>query len=410
MTSRVASAILTRTSSMRRTTLPGLRKSIQATFGGDGSYEMNDYIHKDFFEGENYQSILKCLDDGYEISSDLIDYMQDYCKLLQDFVENLTSYTKRWKSKIKHQSTLSSYNTTKQVQLQTISSALKLAELIEIRCKAIQEVIATYKRQTDRMYPKERFGATHKHYRTDVMKKSFKSAYSPLSKASDKLEKLREQEKKAQDALLQAQIEVQNLELSETANKNKLFKANDRQEQRQAELQEAKEKVTRAQDEYHQEQKTYRDKATEIYNECRDLEAERLNQIRDTIIAFNKAIHSTEYSTEQDTMYEKVLTTIQSDQNTLADLDFWAQTYHVNILSRSISLEKSDNEENSESRKTRKSHKNETTALTTISENTAQPVAETEEDQSAADKPTSTQAKGKQRKKKTNSTEPPTPE
>jgi hypothetical protein len=336
--------------------------------------------------------------------------MEDYCNLLRDFIENLNSYSKKWKSKIKHQSTLSSYNTTKQAQLQTIGAPIKLAQLIETRCKAIQEVIASYKRQVDRMYPGERFGTVHKHYRMDVLKKSFKNAYSPLSKVSDKLEKLREQEKKAQDALLQAQIECQNLELNETSSKSKIFKAKDRLEQRQTDLEEIKEKVTRTEDEYHQEQKTYRQKALEIYHDCRELEAERLDQIREILIAFNQAIHSSDYSTEQNTMYEKVLSTIESEQKTLVDLDFWAQTYHVNTLSRSISAETNENDENSESQKPKKTHKNETTTLTTIVENTIQPVAETEEDQSVADKPTTTQGKGKQRKKKNNTPEPTTPD
>lgn len=415
MNSRITSAILTRTSSMKRT-IPGLKKTIHTTFGSDSGYEMNQYIHKDFFDGENYQSILKCLDEGYEIATDLIEYMQDFCNLLRDFIESLTSYSNKWKAKIKHQSTLSSYNTTKQAQLQTVTAPVKLAQLIETRCKAIQEVIASYKRQIDRMYPGERFGTVHKHYRTDVMKKSFKNAYSSLSKISDKLDKLREQEKRAQDALLQAQIECQNLELNETSSKSKILKANDRLEQRQGELETIKEKLTRTEDEYHQEQKTYHQKALEIYHDCRDLEAERLNQIRETLLAFNQAIHTSEYSAEQNAMYEKVVSTIESQQKTVVDLDFWAQTYHVNTLSRSISLETSENddkEENSESqsttRKTRKSQKNETTNLTTIVENTTQPVAEPEEDQSVADKPT-TQAKGKQKKKKNNTAEPTTPD
>jgi hypothetical protein len=402
MTSHVSS-ILRRTSSIKR---PNIRINV----GNDGSYGSNEYIHKNFFEDENYQSIIKCLDGGYEISIDLIEYMQEYCDLLQDINHRLTSYSNKWKSKLKHQPPLSSYHTTKRAQLQTVLSPEKLAELIRTRCDAIQQVIATYKKQVNKMYSSERFGTTHKHYRTDLMKKLFKNANSSLIKISEKLEKLRKQEKEAQTALLDARIQCQNLELNETTSKSKLSRANDHQENKQRELQDIQEKITRTELEYDREQETYREKATEIYQQCRELEEERLNQIREALLKFIQAVYPSEYSTQQDAIYGDLLSNIKSQQDTLIDLDFWAQTYHVNILTKSISSETNENEdenENTESQKPKKSQKNETANLTTIAENTNQSVAEDE--QSLADK-TTTSTKAKSKKKRNNTAEPSTPD
>jgi hypothetical protein len=413
MTSNIKSALLRRTGSLRHSNISGLRDSIRI---GDGSYGSNEYIHKNFFDDDNYRWIIKCLDGGYEISTDLTEYMQDYHDLLQDFIHRLISYSTKWKSKLKHQSTLSSYHTTKRAQFQTIRSPEKLAQIIQTRCDAIQQVIATYKKQVDKMYPSERFGTVRKHYRADTMKKSFKNAHSYLSKISDELDKLREKEKKAQEALREAKIQCQNLELNETTSKSKLIRAHDNEDDKQRELQSIKDKIAGAEQEYNRQQELYREKATEIYQQCRELEQERLDQIRQTLIKFTQAIHTSEYSNEQNAIYDDLLTSIKSEQDTLGDLEFWAQTYHVNILMKSISSETNQNDDDNENiesqtttRKTKKSHKNETTNLTTIEENTNQSTTENQEEQSVVDK-TTTSAKTKGKKKRNSTAEPTSPD
>ena len=255
--------------------------------------------------------------------------MEDYNNLLQSHIRQLNAYSKKWREKLHSRSSLSSYNTTKLAQIQTVSSPETLAELVQTRCDAIQEVINSYKRQVDRMYPKKRLGFVHKHYRSDKLEELFKDAYSDRQKVADKLERLRNDEKVAQEAVREAKAKYQCLELNETTNKNELSKAHDRLEKKESKLQAIQTRIARTDEEYRQAQETYRRKATKIYEQCRDLEEERLNQIRETLIEFNRAIHSAEYSTEQNAMYENLLVTIESGQKTLVDLDFWKRTYRV---------------------------------------------------------------------------------
>jgi hypothetical protein len=341
--------------------------------------------------------------------------MEDYCHLLQDITHRLTSYSNKWKSKLKHQSSLSSYHTTKRAQLQTVRSPEKLARLIQTRYDAIQTVITTYKNQVERMYSSERFGTVHKHYRSSEMERLFKNAYSYLRRISDKLEKLREQEKKAQDALRDAKMQCQNLELNEMTSESKQTRANDHLEKKRSEIQTIKDKIARTEKEYNQEREIYRKKATEIYKQCRELEKERLDQIQNILIQFIEAIHSSEYSNEQDALYEDLLSNIKSQQDSLIDLDFWAHTYHGNVFTESRSSEinpsDTDDDENTESRTTTQKTKNsdlrETVNLTAIEENTNQSVAENQEEQPAADT-TSTSAKAKPKKKKNSRAAPTT--
>ena len=305
--------MLTRVNSIKRPTLSQFRKS----------------IHESFFADNNYQSILKCLDDGYHVLTNQLESMQEYNTLLKTFIESLNSYSNKWKSKLKHQSTISSYNTTKQSQMQLLSSPVKFGDLTQTRCDAIDQVISYFRKQIDRLYPGERFGTVHKHYRTDSMKKKFKDAHAPVVKASKLLDEVREEKKKVEKSLREAQIEQQNLELDETTSKSKLIKVNERIERKQRESREVEEKLTEAEEDLRQKEKIYRDKAMEIYERCREYEGERLNLIRETSIQFIYAVHSNEYSSDLDAMYGELLATIEAQQDTRADLDFWAATYHV---------------------------------------------------------------------------------
>lgn len=394
----MAAGLLSRANTLRRSKLPQLRKSL----GNDsGAYEMNGYILKDFFIGENYQSILKCLDDGYSVLIDQLEYMRDYRELLKNQIENLTAFSTRWKSKINHQSTLASYNTTKLSQIEMITSPIKAAQLIQKRCDAITQVISSFRQQIDRIYPGERLGTVHKHYRHDSVKKQFKDARAPVNKAMKTRDETRETKEKADKSLLNARIKCQDLELEPTPSKSAMTKATDHLDKKQREFKEADEQLNDAEEKLHREEKIYADKAMKIYETCRGYEAERLDLIRTTLIEFLHAIHSTEYSSEQDELYTKLLTKIESQQNTQADLDFWAEIYHViDPLPRPTSTE---------TIATTTSESTMSKSETTIDLNNNPSIVEVDEPQSVTEKP-STNTKNKQKKKKSTTPDPASPD
>ncbi|CAF4637788.1 unnamed protein product [Rotaria sp. Silwood2] len=172
MTSRLKSAILRHTNSIKHTSFGGLKDTVRSHIPNttnDASYMSNEYIHSSFFDDENYLSIIKCLDGGHEIAKDSLEYMQDYNELLQEHSDNLNSYSKKWKSKIKQQSSISSYHTTKLAQRETVSAPKRFAEVLQNQYDAILKVTTTYRTQIERMYPNERLGTTHKHHRTQAM-------------------------------------------------------------------------------------------------------------------------------------------------------------------------------------------------------------------------------------------------
>ena len=255
--------------------------------------------------------------------------MQAYAELLQRLINAHNTHSSKWRSKIRHQSTLSSYHTTKRAQIQTIASSDNLVQLLEARRQAIEEVIKSYQKKMDRMYPKVFGKFTRKHHRSDRMERLFNDEYSDLSKADHKLQSLRADETKLRQVIRQAEVDIQNLSEQNPVNKGQISKGNARLERKQRKLQSIQASITQAEDDYHQAQDLYRRNVTNIYLQCRTLEEERLNDIRQVQMEFVGAMHSSEHAEQQSQMYGKLMGNIEMDQDTNADLDFWAKTYGV---------------------------------------------------------------------------------
>ena len=255
--------------------------------------------------------------------------MQGYAELLQHLINAHNTHSTKWTSKIRHQSTLSSYHTTKRAQMQTIASSDNLVQLFESRRQAIEEVIKSYQKKIDRMYPKVSRSFTRKHHRSDRMERLFNDEYSDLSKADHKLQSLRGNETKLRQIIRQTEVNIQNLSEQNPVNESQISKANTRLERKQRKLVTIQASITQAENDYRQAQDIYRQNVTNIYLQCRTLEEERLNDIRQVQMEFVGAMHSSEHAEQQSQMYEKLLTTIELDQSTQSDLDFWAKTYGV---------------------------------------------------------------------------------
>ncbi|CAF4718128.1 unnamed protein product, partial [Rotaria sp. Silwood2] len=252
------------------------------------------YYGKQFFDDKNYKSILECLDGGYQILKDLLEYMQDYCNVLNENIKSLTLYSRKWTLKVEQQSLLSSYNTTKSAQLEVVRAPERHAELIQARFAKVQTIIKIYTAEVERMYPRVLLSITHKHYRTDAMRNLFKAAYSSLSDLSSKREKLREQEKLIVDTLSDDDAQYQT--------------------KQQKNLKDIREEIERTERKYEREKVLYRERLTNIYEECRALEQERLDLMRETLIKFIKEAFSFENVTQQRQIYEDLSSMLQIQQ------------------------------------------------------------------------------------------------
>ena len=404
MISQRKKAILRHASSIRRPNIGALKGIIATrcpTTNNDVPNGSNEYIGKDFFDDENYVSIIKCLDGGYQACIHLLECMEEYCNCLKTTRKHFNSHSKKWTSRIKQQSPIALCHTTKRAQLRIIATSADHAELLKQCYDAIQKVINKYRRQIQKMYPSERLGLVHKHYRTNDIKQSFKDARSSLNSISNKLNQLRRDKEEAKKALDDADIQCENLDLDPTATDSEVTDAKNNLRKAKSELAEIRKEITHTRKGQEQEEKNYRKNAMSIYEECRKLKQERLDLIENTLIEFVEAAYSCEYSKRYNEIYEDLMANIKTERNAVEDLDYWAKTYHVysstiSVLSDSSSFHSSSLDEAIRSRQ--RSQNEETQSVTTTDENTEQSIAELDGERSLADSTTFTKSKSKKKK------------
>ena len=285
---------------------------------------------------------------GYEGLIDLRDFMKEHQTLLEESAKLHTNLAKKCKSKIKGQPAISSYNTTRRAQLQTIRTSEKIVPHIETRCTAIKQVITDFQRQVDRIYTNRSLGRSPRHNRTEELKNSFKSARSTVKRLAEELEASRGEAKRAADEFQQAAVDVEKAQYSKSSSKSKLAKAEGHLTSARIALTVSNDTVARTEEQLEREQDIYRERAMEIFEKCQTYEQERLDLIRETLIKFVQAMHSSEYSEMIDDIFENLLDDIKNKQSTSDDLRFWAEAYGADDGSEATDEEEEEEAANEE--------------------------------------------------------------
>ncbi len=263
---------------------------------------------------------------GYEDAMALITSMKEYRDLLLSDIKRRNSYSEKCISRLTHLSALVAYPTTMEAQLQTYKSFEIQIKIINECRKNVQQIIDRYSKQVNQIYPKVRFSTIRKHYRTEDMKNSFKNARLPLRKMLDKLENLRAKKQK-----LLVAIKNRNIDSSTNEEENK--------------LEEIEEEIAAAEQKRKKKEAIYIEKATAIFQECQKLEKERLDQLNKALVDFIRVIHPSNYSTALVEIHENLLLDIKNKQNTIDDLNSYAQTCGVHTLI-STAVRQTNNNEN----------------------------------------------------------------
>lgn len=258
---------------------------------------------------------------------DLIAYMNDYRDLLKDHSAHLVELSQKWQSKLKEQSALASYNTTKRAQRQTITTSDTHAQVVDARCEAIANLIKELRKEVDQFYPSRGIGKTPKHNRADALKGEFQRARAPVNDAEEKLEGLQSKEKEAIEALRKAEIAYEEIQYGAPTSEKKSDRAKKKQEEKKQDLESIRKRIRDTQVELDKAKILYREQAKLIFEKCQKIEQKRLDLIRSTLIKFLQTVHPDSYSSKIESIYTEVRSMIETQQNTEADLNFWARTY-----------------------------------------------------------------------------------
>ncbi|CAF0940394.1 unnamed protein product [Didymodactylos carnosus] len=230
--------------------------------------------------------------------------------------------------RIRYQSTLSSYHTTKRAQLNIVTSIQKLISVEQQRIQNIQTVIDNYKKSIDEMYVTTRFTHQRQHYRTKDIKRQFKEAQSSLNDCTKRLGQLREARTKARESLEQVDCALEIL-MGNTSKSDKHRSALvSKQTQRVETVKKIAEQIKLVQKEHHEFEIAWHKRATLIFDECQKEELKRLDLIKKTLYDFSEAIQIKDQR-KLEHIYHDMTHDIQIKQNSLVDITWWAKVHGI---------------------------------------------------------------------------------
>jgi len=160
----------------------------------------------------------------------------------------------------------------------------------------MKDVVNSYKHQLNQTYPRHRFHRKHK--KSDEIRKQFVDAQSECWQLSDELIQLNNKKHAINNA---RQKTKDNAKVS-----------SDDIDQQELDLGDIKTHISAKEKRFNEEKAKYRPKASRIYQECQQLEQERLDLCTETLIKFLSAAHSQNYAFEESEIYDKFLKDISS--------------------------------------------------------------------------------------------------
>lgn len=211
--------------------------------------------------------------------------MNNYCQVQHQNIENYQSF----KRKSKSEST-----STCNFQNQFLCLSTELIKSRQSRHDNMKAVVSSYENQLNLIYPRHRFYRKRKHNKSDEIRQEFVEAQSKCQQLCDKLTQLHNRKqtiKKAKD----------NPEVS-SADMNR----------QNGDLSDIKENISRTTKQFEEEKTKYHAKANVIYQKCQQLEQERLDLCKETLIKFLGEMHPQNYAIEENTIYDHFLVDILS--------------------------------------------------------------------------------------------------
>ena len=279
---------------------------------------------------------------------DLIEWMQDFCANEEDYSNRLLSFADKWSNRLKQQSSLVSYHTTKRSQLDCVRVTRDIAKLKQSSCTQIKSVIEKYRQQINEVFVNERFRPVRRHQRTNELKKSFKLAQASVRELDDELKLLRNQLEKAREIVRSAESACEILDLDPTTTDKQRQRSKDILERKKSKVADIKDRIDQLKERQSSVENTYQIKATEIFQECQHVEEERLEQIRETLLDFIQAAHPSDSSSKLQEIFDKLNQKVTNEQNSFDDIVFWAKTYGVDDKLTRLLISKNDSDENSD--------------------------------------------------------------
>ncbi|CAF1129493.1 unnamed protein product [Didymodactylos carnosus] len=284
--------------------------------------------HKiDFFEGENYELILRRLDEGRKMITDFIEQMRNDREIFESQDELNRRSAKHWKDKLDEASKIVSYGTNKTILYRLAESRESTVPVWKNVSNQAEEVITECEKRRDETYRAKRLGHGFEHRQTRRIRKLFENARKPVDNANTNLQKLHRQRIHANQSLADAQRKFEGIKANHFATEVEKQNATSHRVRKQSNVNALNQQINAAEEELIETKLRYREEAIQIFKECDQLETERLNFIQQTLLKFLDVIHPLRYFHQLSEISDQLRYDIQTKQNIEHDLRYWQRTY-----------------------------------------------------------------------------------
>jgi len=261
--------------------------------------------------------------------------MEDHREMFHMQAKMNTRSANTWKRGLDEQSKITSYGTTKNALYRFVESTESAVPVWENASTQVQKVIRECAEKRDKIYQRKKHTHGFEHRETKRIRTLFKNAREPVDNANANLQKLLRQRFDANHTLVDAQQNYDEIKSNCSATELKKQEAKFNLARKQSKINALDEQIKEAEEDLTEAKLRYREEATKIFEECDQLEKERLDLIQQTLLKFLDAIHPSEYFHQLSEISDQVKYDIQTRQNTAKDLQKWQREY---VGSRSESV------------------------------------------------------------------------
>ncbi|KAK9693176.1 Variant SH3 domain [Popillia japonica] len=276
-----------------------------------------------FWEPGNYKRTTKRIEDGYKLCNDLMTLINERAEIEKNYAKSLKAWSKKWNDIIEKGP---EYGTTEAAWKGILGEADRRYDVhTRIRDNLTNDVITKIK-----VWQKESFHKSMMHIKERKdMEDSFKKAQKPWVKFLQKVDKAKSDYHTACKTEKSATNQERNATGDSSVSQDQVKKMADRVHKSKEEVQKNRDKYNQALQEINSYNPKYMEDMTVVFDKCQELEAERLQFIKDTLFHIHKHLNISQDPTLPQ-IYEELYHTINNADHE-KDLKWWSNNHGVNM-------------------------------------------------------------------------------
>ncbi|XP_076327045.1 protein kinase C and casein kinase substrate in neurons protein 1-like isoform X2 [Tachypleus tridentatus] len=276
-----------------------------------------------FWEPGNYKRTTKRTEDGFRLSNELIQLIQERSELEKNYGKNLRTWAKKWNDIIEKGP---EYGTTEAAWKGVLGEADRRCEMhVRVKDKLQNEVVQQIKQWQKDNFHKSMIQLKEKKEMDDA----FKKAQKPWAKLLAKVNRAKSDYHTACKNEKSSQNQERNAGADSSLSPDQVKKLQDRVAKCKDDVQRTKERYDQALREINDYNAKYMEDMTFVFDKCQEFEQKRLDFFKEILFGIHACLNISE-DPELPQIYEEYKHTIQNADAT-KDLKWWSNNHGVGM-------------------------------------------------------------------------------